>query len=136
MDQAKKLSELISEIYDAALDPSLWSDVVGRAWRFVGGSTAAIVSKDPAAGSGNAHHESAIDPYYRELYCDQYAKFAPSTTGDRRAETGHLIAVADLMPNSWASPQGEARKCNVHDRTVMMNALAIKQAGACARAAM
>ncbi len=49
----EKLSELISEIYDAALDPSLWSDVAGRAARFVGGSTAAIFSKDPVAGSGN-----------------------------------------------------------------------------------
>jgi len=63
MDQAKELSELISEIYDAALDRSLW-------------------------------------------------------------------------PNSWASPQGETKKCNVHARTVMMNALAIKEAGACARIAM
>jgi hypothetical protein len=82
-----------------------------------------------------AAYESAIDPHYRELYCDEYVKLAPSTTGDRRAETGHLIAVVDLMPNSWASPQGEAKKCNVHDRTVMMNALAIEEAGACKRAA-
>jgi hypothetical protein len=81
-----------------------------------------------------AAYEAAIDPYYRELYCDEYVKLAPSTTGDRRAETGHLIAVVDLTPNSGASPQGEAKKCNVHDRTVM-NALAIKEAGACRRAA-
>ena len=37
MYQPEKLSELISEIYDAAVDPSLWSDVVGKAGRFVGG---------------------------------------------------------------------------------------------------
>jgi DNA-binding CsgD family transcriptional regulator len=98
MDQAKKLSELISEIYDAALDPSLWRDVVGRAGRFVGGSTAAIFSKDPVAGSGNVYYESAIDPYYRKLYCDEYVKLDRSTTGDRHDEAGHLIAVADLMP--------------------------------------
>jgi hypothetical protein len=57
-----------------------------------------------------AAYRSAIDPYYRELYCDEYVKLAPSTTGDRRAETGHLIAVVDLMPNSWASSQAEAKK--------------------------
>jgi hypothetical protein len=56
---------------------------------------------------------------------DEYVKLAPST-GDWRVETGHLIAVADLMPNSWASPHSEARKCNVHDRT---NVLAITEAG-------
>ena len=85
MDRAKKLSELISEIYDAALDPSLWSDVVGRAGRFVGGSTAAIFSKDPVAGSGNVYYESAIDPYYRKLYCDEYVKLDSLATGDRLA---------------------------------------------------
>ena len=98
MDRAKKLSELISEIYDAALDPSLWSDVVGRAGRFVGGSAAAIFSKDPVAGSGNVYYESAIDPYYRKLYCDEYVKLDSLATGDRLAGSGQLIAVADLMP--------------------------------------
>jgi hypothetical protein len=91
-------SELIGEIYGAGRDPSPWSEVVGGAGRFVGGSTAAIFSRDPVAGSGNVYHETAIDPYYRELHCDEYAKRALSTTGARRAETGHLIAVADLMP--------------------------------------
>lgn len=98
MDQAKQLSELISEIYDAALDPSRWRDVVGRAGRFVGGSTAAIFSKDPVAGSGNVYYELAIDPYYRKLYCDEYVKLDPSATGDCAAEAGHLVTVADLMP--------------------------------------
>jgi len=98
MDQAKKLSELISEIYDAALEPSRWREVVGRAGRFVGGSAAAIFSKDPLTGSGNVYYESAIDPYYRKLYCDEYVKLDPSTTDDCVAETGHLVTVADLMP--------------------------------------
>jgi hypothetical protein len=31
MDQQAQLSELIGEIYDAALDASQWSDVVGKA---------------------------------------------------------------------------------------------------------
>src|SRR5229473_3476107 len=134
MDQAKKLSELISEIYDAALDPSLWSDVVGRAGRFVGGSTAAIFSKDPVAGSGNVYYESAIDPYYRKLYCDEYVKLDPSTTGDRRAATGQLITVADLMPyrefletpfyKERARPQGPVDCVSaVLDRSVTSSAL-------------
>jgi hypothetical protein len=91
-------SELIGEIYGAGRDPSPWSEVVGGAGRFVGGSTAAIFSRDPVAGSGNVYHETAIDPYYRELHCDEYAKRALSTTGGRRAEAGHLITVADLLP--------------------------------------
>jgi DNA-binding CsgD family transcriptional regulator len=98
MDQAKQLSELISEIYDAALDPSRWSDVVGRAGRFVGGSTAAIFSKDPVAGSGNVYYEAAIDPYYRKLYCDESIKLDACASRDCAAEAGRLVSVADLMP--------------------------------------
>ncbi|THD55264.1 MAG: LuxR family transcriptional regulator [Bradyrhizobium sp.] len=115
MDQAEQLSELIGEIYDAALDPSLWSDVVGKAGRFVGGSAAAIFSKSPIAGNGNVYYESGTDPYYRQLYFDKYVKLDPSTTGHYFADVGQPIAVADLMPypefldtrfyKEWAHPQ-------------------------------
>jgi len=98
MYQPEKLSELISEIYDAALDPSLWSDVVGKAGRFVGGSAAAIFAKNPAAGNGNVYYEAGTDPYYRQLYCDKHLELDPSSTGQDFADIGHLIAVADLMP--------------------------------------
>jgi hypothetical protein len=66
MDLAEQLSELIGEIYDAALDASLWGEVVGKAGRFVGGPAAAIYAKSPTAGNGNVYYESGtIDPYYR-----------------------------------------------------------------------
>src|ERR1700682_2880659 len=87
-------SELIGEIYGTGRDPSPGGVVVGGAGRFDGGATAAIFSRDPVAGSGNVYYETAIDPDYRELYYDEYAKRALSTTGARRAETGRLIAVA------------------------------------------
>ncbi|QDW40250.1 LuxR family transcriptional regulator [Bradyrhizobium sp. KBS0727] len=116
MDQAAQLSELVSDIYDAALDPSLWSDVLSRAGRFVGGSAAAIFAKSPTAGSGNVYYESGTDPYYRQLYFDKYVKLDPSTTGHYFADVGHPIAIADLMPycdfldtrfyREWAQPQG------------------------------
>ena len=77
MDQAEHCSSLIGEIYDAALDPSLWSDVVGKAARFVGGSAAAIYAKSPTALSGNLYYESGTDPYYRQLYFDKYIEFDP-----------------------------------------------------------
>jgi hypothetical protein len=65
MDQAEQLSELIGEIYDAALDHSLWPDVVGKAGRFVGGPAAAIFAKSPIALTGHVYHQSGTDPYPR-----------------------------------------------------------------------
>jgi DNA-binding CsgD family transcriptional regulator len=115
MVEPEELSELISEIYDAALDASLWSDVVGKAARFAGGSAAAIFSKSPIAGSGDVYYESGIDPYYRDLYFEKYLKLDPATTGHYFADIGQPIAVEDLMPygefletrfyREWCQPQ-------------------------------
>jgi DNA-binding CsgD family transcriptional regulator len=116
MDQAERFSELVGEIYDAALDPSLWSGVVGRAGRFVGGPAAAIFAKSPTALNGNIYYESGTDPYFRDLYFSKYIKLDPSTTGHYFADVEQPIAVADLMPyqefletrfyKEWARPQG------------------------------
>src|ERR1700682_4722162 len=101
MDQAEQPSQLIGEIYDEALDPSLWSGVVAKAGRFVGGSAAAIFSKSSVTGNGNVYYETGTDPYYRQLYCDKYVKLDPSTAGHFFADIGHLIAVADPTASSW-----------------------------------
>ena len=116
MGQETRLFELIGEIYDAALDPSLWGGVVGKAGHFVGGRAAAIFSKSPIAGTGSVYYESGIDPYYRELYFEKYVKLDPATTGHYFADIGQPIATADLMPydefletqfyKEWAQPQG------------------------------
>jgi DNA-binding CsgD family transcriptional regulator/PAS domain-containing protein len=116
MGQETRLFELIGDIYDAALNPSLWEDVVGKAGHFVGGPAAAIFSKSPIAGTGNVYYEYGIDPHYRKLYFEKYVKLDPATTGHYFADIGQPIATADLMPydefletqfyREWAQPQG------------------------------
>ena len=117
MDQAEQLSELIGEIYDAALDPSLWSDVLGKCGRFVGGPVAAIFAKSPTALSGTVYYHSAgRDPSYRQLYFDKYIKFDPTTTAQYFSDVEQPMAVADIMPyqefletrfyKEWCRPQG------------------------------
>jgi DNA-binding CsgD family transcriptional regulator len=116
MNQAEQLSGLIGDIYDAALDSTLWSEVVGKAALFVGGSAAAIYSKSPIAGNGNVYFESGTDPYYRQLYFEKYVKLDPTTTSQYFADIGQPMAVADIMPydefletqfyREWCHPQG------------------------------
>jgi len=117
MDQAEQLSELIGEIYDAALDPSLWSDVIGKAGRFVGGPVAAIFAKSPTAMNGNIYYHSGDrDPSYRQLYFSKYMKLDPMTTAQYFSDVEQPMAVADIMPyqefletrfyKEWAQPQG------------------------------
>ena len=117
MDQAGQLSELIGEIYDAALDPSRWGDVLGKAGRFVGGPVAAIFSKSPTALTGTVYyHSSGKDPLYRKLYFNKYIKFDPFTTAQYFSDVEQPMAVADIMPyqefletrfyKEWVQPQG------------------------------
>lgn len=116
MAHADETQDLIGDIYDAALDPSLWPDVVGRAGRFVGGQVASIFSKSPIAGGGDVLCQSGIDPHYCRLYFEKYVKLDPATTGQYFADVGQPIAVSDLMPQDelretrfyreWAKPQG------------------------------
>jgi DNA-binding CsgD family transcriptional regulator/PAS domain-containing protein len=115
-DQTEQLSRLVGEIYDAAIDASKWSDVLGKAAQFIGGSSAALFSKDAASGAGNIYYEFGTDPYYRQLYFEKYVKLDPATIGHFFAEVEQPIAVADLMPyhefletrfyREWVQPQG------------------------------
>src|SRR3984893_7166805 len=117
MDQAEQLSSLIGEIYDAALDPSLWGGVLGKAGRFVGGPVAAIFAKSPTALTGAVYYHSGDrDPSYRQLYFDKYIKFDPTTTAQYFSDVEQPMAVADIMPyqefletrfyKEWCQPQG------------------------------
>jgi DNA-binding CsgD family transcriptional regulator/PAS domain-containing protein len=117
MDRAEQLSSLIGEIYDVALDHSLWSDVLGKAGRFVGGPVAAIFAKSPTALTGTVYYHSAgRDPSYRQLYFNKYIKLDPTTTAQYFSDVEQPMAVADIMPyqefletrfyKEWCQPQG------------------------------
>jgi DNA-binding CsgD family transcriptional regulator len=116
MDEATRLSALIGDIYDAALEPVRWTGVVEKAGRFVGGSGASIFSRDSVRRTGNAYHSFGVDPQYEQLYFGKYIKFDP-------LNAAYLtLAVGDVMSNSnvvdraefaesrfyqeWARPQG------------------------------
>jgi DNA-binding CsgD family transcriptional regulator len=121
MDEAEYLSGLIGEIYDAALDASRWSDVLGKAGHFVGGPVASIFAKSPTSLTGTVYYHSSgdrsgRDPSYRQLYLDKYIKLDPMTTAQYFSDVGQPMAVADVMPyqefletrfyKEWVQPQG------------------------------
>jgi DNA-binding CsgD family transcriptional regulator/PAS domain-containing protein len=115
-DQTKQFLQLVGEIYDAAIDPSRWTAVLGGAAQFIGGSAAALFSKDAASGTASIYYEFGTDPHYRQLYFEKYVLLDPASTGHFFAEVEQPIAVSDLMPyqefletrfyREWAQPQG------------------------------
>src|SRR5262245_35265981 len=116
MAEAEQLSSVIGDIYDAALDPALWPDVLAETARFVGGFAAGLLFKDATRKSGNLYYDSGgIAPHYKQLYFDTYVRLDPSTTSHVLAEIGEPVATADIMPydefletrfyKEWARPQ-------------------------------
>jgi DNA-binding CsgD family transcriptional regulator/PAS domain-containing protein len=117
MQEVEPVSSLIGDIYDAALDPALWGDVLCDVRDFVGGSSAAVFSKDVSRKSMNLYYHSGdIDPHYQQLYYDKYAKLDPSTTAQVMAEIERPISMVNIMAvdefaktrffQEWARPQG------------------------------
>ena len=117
MHKNEELSSLIGDVYDAAIDPSQWQAVLAKTRDFVGGSSAALFSKDATRKSLNVFYEDgALDPHYRQLYFEKYVKLDPFTTGHVFAEIEQPISTVDLLPyeefqetrfcKEWARPQG------------------------------
>ncbi len=113
MGDERQPSALIAEIYDAALDPSLWVDVLAKIAHFVGGSAATLFTGSAAKKSV---YDYGIDTHYRQLYFDHYINPDPATTGRFSADIDEPAAISDIIPyheflttrfyREWAQPQG------------------------------
>jgi DNA-binding CsgD family transcriptional regulator/PAS domain-containing protein len=123
MHETERLSALIGDIYDAALDAALWPRVLANCASFVGGPAAALFSKDAASKTGGVAYHTGIEPYYQQLYFNKYIKLDPLTVGHYFAEIEKPVAVADILPyeefletrayREWGQPQGFVDVLNV-----------------------
>jgi PAS domain-containing protein len=68
MSESQKISNLVGDIYDAALDPAMWVGVLARIADFAGGRTGALAMKDSASAFIEAHYQFGIDPDYMQVY--------------------------------------------------------------------
>lgn len=93
----QQLSDLIGDLYDAALDHSRWPYALAAAAEFVGGCGAGLFSKDAASRSGSLHYSIGIEPDHQKSYFDTFVALDPATTGHRFSEIEVPMATADLM---------------------------------------
>ena len=114
------ISHLIEGIYDAALEPSRWGDVVVAINAFVGGHACGIFSKNSISKFGVTHYYCGADPYYIQLYSETHCKFDPLAT---LPPYGRVVSIPDLVPfdeyrrgrfyQEWLRPQGCVDAANV-----------------------
>ena len=113
------LSELIADIYDAAIEPARWPEVLGSARDFVGGLSAAIFAKSLSGTAAGIYHDDGVmDPHYKRLYFEKYARIDPSNALHLFAELEQPVSTADIMDYDefhqsrfyleWGAPQGLA----------------------------
>jgi DNA-binding CsgD family transcriptional regulator/PAS domain-containing protein len=116
MHEAVEISSLIGDIYDAALDATMWTCVLQRMCRFVGGSASTLYSEDSATKTGKSHYTWGFDRRYGWLYYDRYIKHNPFTTAQVFFDVEEVISVADIVSHEefretlfykeWVRPQG------------------------------
>jgi hypothetical protein len=109
----QELSDLISLVYDAAIDQSLWQKAIEKVAHLVGGVGAGLFWKDVDAQHVSTSHRFGIAwplpvALFRQIY--------PAAVGHFLAEIEQPVATADLMPHDefvksdlyreWARPQG------------------------------
>jgi DNA-binding CsgD family transcriptional regulator/PAS domain-containing protein len=114
------ISSLIEGIYDAALEPARWADVVVGINNFVGGQACGIFSKNSISKFGVTHYYCGADPFYIQLYSETYCKFDPLAT---LPPYGRVVSIPDLVPfdkyrggrfyQEWLRPQGCFDAANV-----------------------
>ncbi len=117
MDEIVQLSNLIGDIYDAALDPDRWEFVIEKACKFFNGMFGGLGSFDRLSNKLNMSKNWGYDPKYLQSYVDHYSKInvlAIASMGIVKA--GDVVTNDDLMPwhewrasriyREWAAPQG------------------------------
>ena len=95
INAASKISSLIENIYDAALEPARWSNVVVGINEFVGGHACGLFSKDSISKFGVTHYYCGADPYYIQLYSDTHSRFDPLAS---LPPFGKVVSIPDLVP--------------------------------------
>jgi DNA-binding CsgD family transcriptional regulator len=116
MPDSERVLELVGTIYDAALDPALWPEVLREAGEFVRGPSASLFAQDTARQTGNLFYTWGDDPQFRQSYFEKYIKLNPLTPLVLFLDVEKVHAGSDLVPfeeiqqtvfyKEWVQPQG------------------------------
>ena len=111
------LSQLIGDIYDAALDSSLWVGALEQATQFIGGTAAGIYWKDITV-QGELHYVYNVEPSSVDAYFNKYIRFDPSLTAQFFFKVEEIYSTTNVLPYSefvettfykeWVKPNGWA----------------------------
>jgi DNA-binding CsgD family transcriptional regulator/PAS domain-containing protein len=113
-----ELSSVIGDIYDAAIDPTLWKAALANVCGYVGGHSATLFWHDAATQNARALYLFNDDPEYTRLYFEKYVLMDPFFPASSFVEAGVVHGATDIIPQAeleqtrfykeWIVPQGIA----------------------------
>src|SRR5580700_2178729 len=116
MLESAALSDLIGQIYDAALLPERWPDVLRQTCDFASGTAAMLFWTDTASVRGGRQFSWNDDPHWTQLYFNQYIQYNPIIPLWSMTEVEKLVSIRDIIPweewvetkfyQEWMEPQG------------------------------
>src|ERR1044071_3816542 len=114
MFEDQKHSRLITDIYDTAFDPDLWTGVLAGMAETMNAQAGALLSKDSSQKSVDATFQTGLDPHFEQTYADTYGKLGP-VAASTFCDVGQIASVPELMPydefrrgsfyRRWAQPR-------------------------------
>jgi DNA-binding CsgD family transcriptional regulator len=114
MDEIELISYLIGDIYDAALDRSLWQLVLQKTCEFVRGQTAMLVAAGPV--QIDMYSQWGHEPRFIEAWNRTYQRINPAQVPVMALKVGEIKTVGEFMPyeewlasrfyREWIAPQG------------------------------
>src|SRR5467141_342739 len=115
MNDRERLSALIGDIYDGALNPVQRTEVLDKIASFTGGQSGGLLSKHSLSNSENLYCYIGADPDSLRVYSESYPKLDP-TADSPCFGVEQVVSTADLVPyeefrrgrfyQEWARPHG------------------------------
>jgi DNA-binding CsgD family transcriptional regulator/PAS domain-containing protein len=110
MSEDNELSCVVGSIYDAALDPALWTEALARIAEFVGGRAGALGSKDMVTKFVGVDHHVGRDLQYMQMHSETHGEFDPLASVPR-FDVGQVVSPPEPMTHDddceeWVRPRG------------------------------
>ncbi|HVY20173.1 MAG TPA: hypothetical protein VHA70_08855 [Bauldia sp.] len=106
---------LIGDIYDAALHPDSWEQVLAKITTYLGGVSSVLLGQDFVNLEGRFFHHWNDNPEYTELFFSKYMKLSPLSPHLMMSKPGDIVVASRLMPHEelrasrffreWVEPQ-------------------------------
>lgn len=116
MPEPVAFDSLISNIYDAALDATLWPGVMKQITRYLDASGASVISEDRVHFDARLYYDYGFDPKWTDLYIEKYVTLNPLPRIGIAYPIDEVFTQYDLIPAEefqatkfyleWVKPQG------------------------------